>query len=93
MKPKLHGWKEGVLTRRLTSVGGSGHSKGDTVRYRRYKVYVNKGDFRFSDHEWYYTDTDNLCLVRTTQLLIEGEEFIDERIIYQKRNDKSNNKS
>ncbi len=86
MKSKIRGWKEGILTRTLTSVGGSGHSKGSTVRYRRYKVYVKTGDFRFSDHEWHYIDTDNYNLVRTTQLLIEGEEFIDERIIYQERN-------
>ena len=82
MKPKPHGWKEGVLTRDLRSVGGSGHRKGSTVRYRRYKVYADKDGFKHSDHEWHYIDTDNLCLVRTTQLLIEGQYFIDERLIY-----------
>jgi hypothetical protein len=86
MKPKPHGWKEGIITKNLMSVGGSGHYKGSTVRYRRYKTYADKDGFKHSDHEWHYIDTDNYNLVRTTQLLIEGEDFIDERIIYQERN-------
>lgn len=86
MKPKQHGWKEGIITKNLKSVGGSGHRKGDIVRYRRYKVYADKDGFKHSDHEWHYIDTNNYNLVRTTQLLIEGEEFVDERIIYQERN-------
>ena len=86
MKPKIRGWKEGIITKTLKSVGGTGHLKGDTVRYRRFKAYADKDGFKHSDHEWHYLDTDNYNLVRTTQLLIEGEEFIDERTIYQQRN-------
>lgn len=70
------------------SVGGTGHYKGNTVRYRRYKTYADKDGFKHSDHEWHYIDTNNYNLVRTTQLLIEGEEFVDERIIYKERNEK-----
>ena len=67
MKPKLHGWKQGILTKDLRNVGGSGHRKGDTVRYRRYKVYADKDGFKYSDHEWHYLDTNNYnCLLYTS---------------------------
>ena len=36
MKPKLKGWKEGVMTEDLIGFGCK-HTKGSTVRYKRYK--------------------------------------------------------
>ena len=74
-KPKLHGWKEGVIGRDLRSFGNSKRKAGETVRYRRYKVYPDKNGYRYSFHEYHVVNLDNYDLIRTTNLMIDGVEL------------------
>jgi hypothetical protein len=90
MSKKIRGYKEGVLSKNLTSVGGGGHKKGDTVRYKKFKGVRQNDGFLFSDYEYHYLDTNNYNLVRTTKLLIEGEPEIDLREEYLKKFKKNN---
>lgn len=76
MKSKLKGWKEGVLSNELRSVGGTVLKKGQTVRYRKFKT-IN--EVVLCPHEFHYTDTDNMNLIRCTKLYIEGLPVIDLR--------------
>ena len=71
IKPKRRGWKEGILKRDLRSVGGSGHKKGDTVRYKRYKVFNTETKCSTNKYEWHYINQQNHELVRTSEFLIE----------------------
>ena len=71
IKPKRRGWKEGILKRDLRSVGGSGHKKGDIVRYKLYKVYNPETKRSTNKHEWHYVNQQNNTLVRTSEFLIE----------------------
>ncbi len=77
MKPKRRGWREGILTKDLQGLG-KGYKKGDTVRFRRYKTLPSENGFRLTEYEWHYVNTDNQNLIRTTELIIEGLEYIDE---------------
>jgi hypothetical protein len=70
MKPKLRGWKEGIIIEDLRSMGGFTHRKGSTVRYKRHKEYDSKS-FWTGKYQWYYLDTDNTNLVRSGELLID----------------------
>ena len=73
MKPKLKGWKEGVMTEDLIGFGCK-HTKGSTVRYKRYKQLCNpkRGVFRSGDgYELHYIDLNNYNLIRSTRFLIE----------------------
>jgi hypothetical protein len=69
MKPKIRGWKEGVLTQDLRAFGGSILYKGETVRYKRYKSWndLHCWDGRY---EYHYTNLENNCLIRSNELLI-----------------------
>lgn len=82
MRPKLRGWKEGVITKDLMSVGGSGHKKGDTVRYKRHKTLPDSDGFRLTEYEWHYLNTDNYNLVRTIEVIIEGVPYHKEPYRY-----------
>ena len=90
MAKKIKGYKEGILTKNLNSVGGSGHKKGDVVRYKKMKTVRTKNDYVFSDYEFHYLDVNNYNLVRCTKLFIEGEEEIDLREEYLKKLNKNN---
>jgi hypothetical protein len=70
MKPKIRGWKEGVMKENLSSMGGFVHRKGTTVRYKRHKEY-DSDSFWTGEYQWYYLDTDNMNLIRASELLIE----------------------
>lgn len=70
MKPKIRGWKEGVITQDLRSMGGFTHRKGSTVRYKRHKEYDSDG-YWTGEYQWYYVDTDNYNLIRTSELLVD----------------------
>jgi len=72
---KIRGWKEGILTKTLTSVGGSALQKGEKVRYRRYKTVKDSEGFRSTEYEWHYLNLENRNLIRTTELTIDGEEY------------------
>lgn len=75
MKEKIRGWKEGILTKTLTSVGGGvKYVKGQTVRYKRHRAVRIDGK-RYTDYEWYYTDLENMNLIRSLELVIENEEY------------------
>ena len=78
MKPKMHGWKEGVKSEDLNGFGGVTYKKGDTVRYKRVKTLPNKDGYKMTDYEWHYLDENNYNLVRTTKRIIEGLEKIIE---------------
>lgn len=73
MKPKMRGWKEGVLAKDLNGMGGHSHRKGHTVRYKVYKVYPDKDGYVFNEKEYHVLDLDNYNLIRTGSLFIEGE--------------------
>lgn len=70
MKPKLRGWKEGVMKEDLRSAGGGHvHKKGDKVRYKKMKSI---GDDRLvSQYQWHYLDLNNYNLIRSHRLHIE----------------------
>lgn len=71
MKPKIRGWKEGVLKEDLKSVGGTILKKGSIVRYRRFKVYETETGYWTGEYEWHYLDQNNFNLIRESDLLIE----------------------
>lgn len=71
IKPKLKGWKEGTLTKTLRSLGGTIHSKGSIVRYKRFKAVDD--DRLLGEYEWHYLDQTNYNLIRSRELLIEEE--------------------
>ena len=71
IEPKMRGWKEGVLNRDLRAVGGHGFKKGDTVRYKRYKVYDLETMCSTNEYEWHYLNQQNKELIRTSEFLIE----------------------
>jgi len=74
MKPKIRGYKEGTIIQDLWSLGGGGHRKGDTVRYRLYnKEPDSDGRIYGKPREYHYLNLDNLGLVRTEELLIKEE--------------------
>lgn len=73
MEPKWNGWKEGIISEDLRSIsGGTGHKKGDTVRYRRKKTIPDRDGMRLTEYEWHYMDTNNYNLVRSWERIIEG---------------------
>ena len=82
MRPKIRGWNEGIISRDLYSVGGSGFKKGDVVRYRRFKTMLDEDGHKWTEYEWYYVDTNNYNLVRTIEKIIEGEEYVKEPYLY-----------
>ncbi len=82
MEPKIRGWKEGIITKDLKSVGGAGHKKGDTVRYRRFKTSPDTDGFRLTYYEWHYVDVNNYNLVRCTEVIIEGVDYYKEPMLY-----------
>jgi len=69
MKQKIRGWKEGVITQDLRSMGGFTHRKGSTVRYKRHKEY-DSDSYWTGEYQWYYVDTENNNLIRTSELLV-----------------------
>ena len=69
MKPKIRGWKEGVLKEDLNSMGSFSYKKGDTVRYKKCRT-IGK-DKSYSDYEYHYTDLNNFNLIRCSKFLIE----------------------
>jgi hypothetical protein len=88
-KPKkIRGYKEGIITQDLISGYGNGFKKGDVVRYRRYKSLADADGFRTSEYEFHYLDENNQNLVRSTRLLIEGEEPLDYYAEYLKKRKK-----
>jgi hypothetical protein len=80
MRPKQKGWKEGVLSKSIKSMGGTLLLEGQVVRYKRYKTLPDRshGGWKLTDHEWHYTDTDNQNLIRMTELIIEGVPYLKE---------------
>ena len=71
IKPKMRGWKEGILKQDLNAIGGYGHKKGDTVRYKRYRVYDPDTMCSTNEYEWHYINQQNYNLVRTREFLIQ----------------------
>lgn len=71
MKTKIRGWKEGILSEDLRSIGGTMHKKGSTVRYRRFRELDTETGFYTDNYEWHYLDTENYNLIRSHELLIE----------------------
>lgn len=90
-KQKLHGWKEGKLSKDLFTAFGTSLKKGQTVRYKKFKSVPDKDGFRFSEYEYHYVDTDNQNLIRCTRLIIDGETYIDQREIFVNNNYKNEN--
>lgn len=82
-KPKMKGWKEGVIGFDLRSMGGGKHKAGSTVRYRKYKSYPDKDGYRHSFQEYHVLDLENYNLVRTTKLMIDGVQLPDLRKEYE----------
>jgi len=85
IEPKRRGWKEGVLTEELRSLGGT-HKKGAVVRYKKHRlreikeswdckkqVFVARTLRWEGKYEWHYLDQQNLNLIRSTRFLIEEE--------------------
>lgn len=72
IKPKLRGWKEGILTEDLRSVGGTVHRKGSIVRYKKHKC-ITEYDKLLGDYEYHYLDQTNYNLVGSHKLLIQEE--------------------
>ncbi len=67
---KWRGWKEGVLSEDLKSIGGGFvHKKGSVVRYRKKKVYGENMCWG-GKYEYHYLDLNNFNLVRTSEFLI-----------------------
>jgi hypothetical protein len=77
MRPKIRGWKEGIISEDLVGFGFT-HKKGSLVRYKRYKTFADSDGFRLTAYEWHYLDENNRNLIRTTRKIIEGEDFIIE---------------
>jgi len=71
IEPKYRGWKEGVLTKELQSLGGTTLKKGQIVRYKRYKEF-NENGFWTHKYEWHYIDQSNYNLIRSNKLLVKG---------------------
>jgi len=71
MKPLMKGWKEGVITKDLVSVGGNIHKKGSIVRYKKYLINDELKEYSSHKYEWHYLDQDNSNLIRSSELLIE----------------------
>lgn len=84
MTPKIRGYKEGIITKDLISVAGTGFKKGDTVRYKKMKVHKDKDGFLLYEYEFHYLDLDNKNLVRSPELFIEGEPSINFREEFKK---------
>ena len=80
MRNKLKGWSEGIISRDLISFGYT-HKKGSIVRYKRYKTQPYNDGFKLTQYEWHYLDQNNYNLVRTTERIIEGVEYIKEPYI------------
>lgn len=75
MKPKLKGWKEGILTIDMISSGDAmagkeGAKKGDLVRYKRYK---NTSTEIGGKYEYHYYDMNNKMIAVARQLFIENQ--------------------
>ena len=81
---KPRGWKIGIISEDLYSAGGTIIKKGANVYYKRVKTLVDKDGFKLTEYEWHYTEIDKPSLIRTTELIIEGEEFFQEP--YYKKN-------
>ena len=75
IKKKYRGWKEGVLSEDLKSVGGTMHKKGSIVRYKRHKAFDSENNYMWmGEYEWHYLDQSNYNLVRGgDKLLIETD--------------------
>ena len=70
-KPKIRGWKEGVITKDLTSMGGTVHKKGSIVRYKKFKSVDD--DVLVSKYQYHYLDQSNHNLVRSHELLVDED--------------------
>ena len=68
MRPKIRGWKEGVMSEDLVGFGHT-HKKGDTVRYKKHRTIDE--DTSYSKYEYHYIDLNNFNLIRTSKFLIE----------------------
>lgn len=77
MQPKQKGWKEGVLSVDLKSYGGGGHRKGQTVRYKVRRTIPDADGFKHTDFQYWVVNLDNMELVRTSSLKIDGVELVD----------------
>ncbi len=74
---KWRGWKEGVLSEDLKSIGGGYlHKKGDVVRYRKKKVYGENMCW-YGKYEYHYLDLNNYNLVRTSEFLIIDDHQVE----------------
>ena len=73
MKPKLKGWKEGVISQDLRTRGSLTpiHKKGDLIRYKRFKEYELDNMTWTGNYEWHYLDLNNFNLVSSNSLLIK----------------------
>ncbi len=69
--PKWRGYKEGILSKTIMSIGGSTHLKGSIVRYRRHKVLEFDTGIWTGEYEWHYLDQTNHNLIRIAELYIE----------------------
>lgn len=74
-KPKPHGYKEGILKKTICSVSGDCHKAGDRVRYKSYKAIGDSA--MLVDREYHVLNLQNMGLIRTFRLEIEGEELPD----------------
>lgn len=74
----MKGYKKGIISEDLNSVGGSGHKKGDVVYYKRYKTRPDRDGFKLTDYEWHYLNENKTNLVRSSRLMIEGIEKFQE---------------
>ena len=79
MEKKVRGWKKGIMSKDLTSAGGSIIKKGEEVIYKRIKSVRDTEGFLLTKYEWWY-QTDN-TLIRTLELTIESEPHIKEEIL------------
>ena len=90
IKKKYRGWKEGILSEDLRSVGGTMHKKGSIVRYKRFKEFDTETNRWTSNYEWHYIEQSNYNLVRgNDKLLIETDEKED-IFLQMKKEDKVN---
>ncbi len=72
VKPKWRGWKEGVLTKTLRSVGGTVLLEGSIVRAKRRKAYDEDGSWT-GEYEWHYIDQTNYNLIRGDDNILINE--------------------
>jgi hypothetical protein len=77
MKPKLKGWKEGIISEDLCGFNYT-HKKGSLVRYKINKTQPDSDGFRLTEYEWHYLDENNFNLIRSVRKIIEGEKYIVE---------------